>query len=100
MIESPPSGGAPSASGQDESSASQVVVNTGMLTIALPTPPLAQVSAVPSPTLMVISPELSTKEAQDCVVAHVPPAKLVSPFSSTVRSDPPSESMTPTPQPV
>ena len=49
----------PSVSGQEESAAIQVWVFTGMLTMALAVPPLAQVSATPSPTVMSMAPELS-----------------------------------------
>ena len=96
---------------QPASDAPQVVVFTGMLTIALPVPPLAQVSAVPSPTWMSMPPELSTLTWPDPPQVITPPpphvwpaaqdpdVKLVSPFSVVVKSEPPLESITPMPQP-
>lgn len=78
---------------------SQVVVKTGMLTIALAVPEL-QVSAAAFPTVTLTCTLLSAPGVQLVWGSEQIVGELVSPRSTMVKSDPPSESMRPTPQPV
>src|SRR5215510_10739482 len=79
----------------------QVTVCTGTVTIALADPPV-QVSGVPFPTVMSTRVDASAPIMQllPCGRLQVVDESLVSLISVTVKSDPPLESMRPTPQPV
>src|SRR5215475_9908381 len=79
----------------------QVTVCTGTVTIAFAVPPLAQVSAIPLPTVM------STRIDASDPGRHplwgrlqVDDESLVSFTSLTLKSEPPFESILPMPQPV
>ena len=81
--------------------ASQVVVRTGMTTIefAVPGPPQTSVTLSPTVTSTRMLP--STPDEQGTFGRlQGPEVSLVSPCSITVKSEPPSESISPTPQPV
>src|SRR5215470_3058524 len=83
----------------------QVRVWTGTVTIAFAVPP-AQVSGVPSPTVMstrddASAPSFAGPPGQPmCGRLQVDELSLVSFTSRTVKSEPPFESILPTPQPV
>src|SRR6185369_4126896 len=77
----------------------QLLVWTGMLTSAFAVP-LEQISGTPSPTVTrAMIPEFAPLVHPGCGRLHTV-GELVSATSVVLKSDPPLESMRPTPQPV